>query len=185
MRHLLWLWWTQGPAQANDRAVIPPKVDLVIFSNAPKIGWGAHLLEFSNRRSLEKARSPRPYKLLGAGGSISASQSFCHLIKGNHVQFGLDNRTAVAYINRLGGTRSHHLKALTLHMWCYTLGRNMAISAIHFPGKWNFIADGKSRIFHDSIEWMQDRNLFKQITKHLGLPVVPGDPKKVLLFDET
>ena len=109
MRHLLWLWWTQGPAQANDRAVIPPKVDLVIFSNAPKIGWEAHLLEFSNRRSLERARSPRPYKLLGAGSSISASQSFCHLIKGNYVQFGLDNRTAVAYINRLGGTRSHHL----------------------------------------------------------------------------
>ena len=46
------------------------------------------------------------------------------------------------------------------------------ISAIHVPGKWNRIADGKSRIFHDSIEWMLDHNLFKQITKHLGLPFV-------------
>ena len=48
----------------------------------------------------------------------------------------------------------------------------MVISAIHVPGKWNRIADGKSRIFHDSIEWMLDHSLFKQITKHLGLPVV-------------
>ena len=48
----------------------------------------------------------------------------------------------------------------------------MVISAIHVPGKWNRIADGKSRIFHDLIEWMLDHSLFKQITKHLGLPVV-------------
>ena len=46
------------------------------------------------------------------------------------------------------------------------------ISAIHVPGKWNRIADGKSRIFHNLIEWMPDHNLFKQITKRLGLPVV-------------
>ena len=52
------------------------------------------------------------------------------------------------------------------------LDRNMVISAIHVPGKWNLIADGKFRIFHDSIEWMLDHNLFKQVTKHLGLPVV-------------
>ena len=40
-------WWTQGPAQANGRVIIPPKVDSVIFLDASKIGWGAHLLEFS------------------------------------------------------------------------------------------------------------------------------------------
>ena len=37
----------KGPAQANGRAIIPPKVDSVIFSDVSKIGWGAHLLEFS------------------------------------------------------------------------------------------------------------------------------------------
>ena len=31
------LWWTQGPAQANGRVIIPPKVDSVIFSDASKI----------------------------------------------------------------------------------------------------------------------------------------------------
>ena len=38
-----------------------------------------------------------------------APRAFLPLIKGSHVQFGLDNRTAVAYINRLGGTRSQHM----------------------------------------------------------------------------
>ena len=41
------LQWTQGPAQANGRVIIPTKVDSVIFSDASKIGWGAHLLEIS------------------------------------------------------------------------------------------------------------------------------------------
>ena len=40
-------WWTQGPAKANGRAIISPKLDLVIFSDASKVRWGAHLLEFS------------------------------------------------------------------------------------------------------------------------------------------
>ena len=99
-------------------------------------------------------------------------RAFLPLIKGSHVQFGLENCTAVAYINRLGSTRSQHLTALALDIWYYAPNRNMVVSAIHVPGKWNCIADGKSRIFHDSKEWMLDHNLFKQVTKHLGLPVV-------------
>ena len=101
-----------------------------------------------------------------------ALRAFLPLIKGSHVRFGLDNCTAVAYISRLEGTKSQHLTALAVDIWCYAPDRNMVISAIHVPGKWNRIADGKSRIFHDSIEWMLDHNLFKQITRHLGLPVV-------------
>ena len=125
-----------------------------------------------HRRSLERARSPKPLNYLELEAAFLALRAFLPLIKGSHIQFGLDNRTAVVYINWLGGTRSQHLTALTLDIRCYALDRNMVISAIHVPGKWNRIADGKSRIFYDSIEWMLDHNLFKQITKHLGLPAV-------------
>ena len=38
------LWWTQGPAQANGRVIIPLKLDSVIFSYALKIGWGSELI---------------------------------------------------------------------------------------------------------------------------------------------
>ena len=40
--------------------------------------------------------------------------SFLPLIKGNYVQLDLNNRTAVAHINRMRGTRSQHLTALAL-----------------------------------------------------------------------
>ena len=166
------LWWTQGPAQENGRVIVPPKVDSVIFSDASKIGWGAHLLQVSIGGCWKEPEALDHINYLELKAAYLALRAFLPLIRGNHVQFGLDNRTAVAYINWLGGTRSQHLTALALDIWCYALDRNMVISAIHVPGKWNCIADGKSRIFHDSIEWMLDHNLFKQVTKHLGLPVV-------------
>ena len=127
--------------------IIPPKVDSVIFSDASKIGWGAHLLKFSidGRGKELEALNHKNYSELEV--EFLALRAFLPLIKGSRVQFGLNNRTEVAYINRLGGTRSQHLTALALDIWCYTLERNMVISAIHVPGKWNHIADGKSRIF--------------------------------------
>ena len=52
-------------------------MDSIIFSDISKISWGAHLLEISTGRHWkELARGPRPFKLLGAGSSISGSQSF-------------------------------------------------------------------------------------------------------------
>ena len=166
------LWWTQSPAQANGRVIIPPKVDSVIFSDTTKIGWGAHLLEISIGGRWKELEALDHINYLELEAAFLTLRAFLALINGSHVQFGLDNHTAVAYINRLGGIGSQHLTALALDIWCYALDRNMIISAIHVPGKWNRIADGKSRIFHDSIEWMLDHNLFKQVTKHLGLPVV-------------
>ena len=42
-----------------------------------------------------------------------------------HVQICIDNRTAVAYINHLGGTRSLELNSIALKMWAWCLERNM------------------------------------------------------------
>ena len=166
------LWWTQGHAQANGRVIIPPKVDPVIFSDASKVGWGAHLLEINTGGRWKELEALNHINYLELEAEFQALRAFLSLIKGSHVQFDLGNHTAVAYINWLRGTRSQHLTALALDIWCYVPDRNMVISAIHVSGTWNHIADGKSRIFHDSIECMLDYSLFKQITKHLGLPIV-------------
>ena len=122
-------------------------MDSVIFLDASTIGWGAHLLEISIGR-WKKLEALDHINYLELEAAFLALRAFLPLIKGSHVQFGLDNCTAVAYINWLGGTRSQHLTAMALDIWCYALDKNMVMSAIHVPGKWNRIADGKSRIFH-------------------------------------
>ena len=138
-------------AEAKDRLIIPPKVDSVIFLDASKIGWGAQLQELSIRVRWKELEVLDHINYLDLEAAFLALRAFSPLIKGNHIQLGLDNCTAVAYINWLGGTRSQHLTALALDMWCYTLDRIMVISAIRILGKWNHMADRKSRTFHDSI----------------------------------
>ena len=64
------------------RVIIPPKVDSVIFFRCFNDRMGSSSSRNQHKRSLERAKSPRPYKLLGAGSSISGCQSFSASDKG-------------------------------------------------------------------------------------------------------
>ncbi|KAI8483727.1 hypothetical protein Bbelb_385190 [Branchiostoma belcheri] len=64
-----------------------------------------------------------------------------------HDLLRLDNATAVAYVNHVGGTRSPDLAALALEMWSWALERGLTLSATHVPGLTNTLADKCSRFF--------------------------------------
>ena len=80
-----------------------------------------------------------------------------------HVQICIDNRTVVAYINRLGGTRSLELNSIAVKMSAWCLERNMFLSALYVPGIMNKIADLLSHLKLESTEWMLSPRIFKQI----------------------
>ena len=58
----------------------------------------------------------------------------------------MDNRTAVFYVNRMGGTRSPVRSALTIQLWQWCLERNLSLSAEYLPGADNCIASGRRGI---------------------------------------
>ena len=61
-------------------------------------------------------------------------QSFCKNLSQAHMRIFIDNTTAVAYINNMGGTHSlecNHI-ARTIWLWCFE--RDLCISAAHLPG---------------------------------------------------
>ena len=66
------------------------------------------------------------------------------------VQLFLDNSTAIAYVNKVGGTRSRSFSAIASFIveWCES--RNIYILATHLPGVLNSIADRESRLTLDS-----------------------------------
>ena len=90
------LWWIQGPAEANGRVIIPPKVDSIIFLDASKIGWRAHLLEISIGGRWKELEALDHINYLELEAAFLALRAFLPLIKRNHAQFGLDIRTAVS-----------------------------------------------------------------------------------------
>lgn len=89
-----------------------------------------------------------------------------------HLKILMDNSTAVAYINKKGGTRSSQLAALALEIWAYCLSRHIWITAKHLPGQLNMEADYASRHFNNRTEWMLNHSIFQQITTRYYTPQV-------------
>ena len=71
-------------------------------------------------------------------------QSFAKERSGISVVLKIDNTTAVAYINRRGGTISPRLSQLAKNLWLWCMERNILFQAQHVPGMMNSIADTES-----------------------------------------
>ena len=78
----------------------------------------------------------------------------------------LDNQTAVAYINNLGGTVSTHTTKLARGFWMCCLWREILLTAQHLPGKENVKADMESRVMRDHSDCMLNLLVFQQILRH-------------------
>jgi len=97
-----------------------------------------------------------------------ALKSFLKDQQGVTVLLQLDNSTAVAYINNLGGTISPALTALARTLWLWALARDISITAQHIPGVSNTVADCESRMEGDRSDWMLSPQVFQRINDTLG-----------------
>lgn len=78
--------------------------------------------------------------------------------------------TAVAYINKMGGTKSPILTQVAKKIWEFCLSQQITITAEHLPGLQNQTADSESRkVFENSSNnWKLNTEVFSQITKLIG-----------------
>ena len=73
----------------------------------------------------------------------------------------LDNQTAVAYINHLGGTVSLQLVQLAKALWLWALQQEIMLSAQHIPGVTNQVADAESRVTGGRLDWKLSPRVFR------------------------
>ena len=103
---------------------------------------GAHLnLEKIGGRWIWEEKVDTHINMLELKAAFFALQAFLPQLKQQHIQFGIDNNTAVAYINKSGGTCSHRLTSLALEMWNFATERKLTLSAVYVPREENHIAD--------------------------------------------
>jgi hypothetical protein len=88
-----------------------------------------------------------------------------HSIHNQHIQVQIDNKSAVAYINHMGGTHSNAMDAIAKKIWSWALMRNNHISSVHIPEMENQQVDFLSRHFLDQTEWKLDPQIFRQFTR--------------------
>jgi hypothetical protein len=147
----------------NGKAISASIPDLIIYSDASLSGWGAALNGASASglwTSEDKSRHINELELLAA---LWALKSFTAGASNIAIQLMLDNRTAVAYVNKSGGTRSRNLCSIAARIaeWCED--RLLTVSAVYLPGALNILADRLSRMRPDVSDWMLDQSVFRQL----------------------
>ena len=69
-------WWITNIKRVNGTPIHPPATEMVITSDASKMGWGCHLRQSVNQRTLVKAGKRPPYQRLRAKSDLFSDTSF-------------------------------------------------------------------------------------------------------------
>jgi hypothetical protein len=161
-------FWTTNLSDHNGQLISPPPPDAVLFTDASDYGWGAVL--GSHRTGgrwslLEKRTSINVRELRAAMLGISAFQT---MLQGKSLLLRMDNQTAVAYVNKQGGTKSEMMTDQARGLFQVTEPLHITLSADYIPGVENTDADWMSRHTKDYSQWKLDPRVFLSLNKRFG-----------------
>jgi hypothetical protein len=160
-------WWSANITTCRAPIRIPDP-NLTLETDASNLGWGANLNGVSTGGPWAPSESIDFINVLELKAAFLGLQAFLKDHSDIHVRLLLDNTTAVAYVNNMGGCKSEACDdiARQIIFWCKQ--RGIWVSANYLPGICNTIADRESRVFHDGTEWMLDPSVLQDIFLRLG-----------------
>ena len=82
----------------------------------------------------------------------------------------VDNKVALVYLLKMGGTCNTELLKTSKSIWNYLLSHQITITAKYLPSRLNVRADWKSRNATGSYDWTLHQKVFLKITKVWGTP---------------
>lgn len=160
-------WWIQNISNAFKPIKVEPH-KLIIHTDASSEGWGAVSDSKSANGRWNDWESKLHINVLELKAALFGLKSLAADQLNTHVRLKIDNTTAVAYINNMGGCKSPGCNSVAREIWEWGIFRSVWISAEHLPGANNCLADKYSRIFDDNTEWTISFSLYKDITVQLA-----------------
>ena len=146
-------WWQEKLAQWNGKVLLCRQQTMIITSDASLQGWGAVC---NGTRTggpwshLEQGIHTNCLELLAA---TLVAKTFLKGQTGMSVLLQLDNQTAVAYIDNMGGTVFPQLMDLAKAHWMWALSNDIVLTAEYISGVANVVADAESRSMMDRTDW--------------------------------
>ena len=166
-------WWLQHTATLESAPWARFSPELIITSDASKLGWGAVCCGKRIGGRWKKAEKSEHINFLELQASFFALKIFAASWRNLDVLLELDNTSAVAYIRNLGGVKSCKLSDLACELHTWAGKRNIRIFATYRPGVLNEIADWESRnTTRESAEFSLDNTAAQQIFDKFGQPEV-------------
>ena len=165
-------WWFDNIMDSFANTKSGPKIDYVIHTDASQEGWGASdgsLSDINGRWSMgEQNMHINVLELKAIKLAIQSYLPLQHNVR--HIRIKSDNTTAIAYINKKGGSHNMLLNDMAVDIWETCRAWGAVISAAHIPGAHNVLADTASREFQDAAEWSIPQRTFSKIIKIFGKP---------------
>lgn len=168
-------WWSSpGIHKFNGHPLQGLPFDKTISTDASLIGWGATWSGTMIEDRWPPQEATSHIDLLELKTGYLGLQAFFSLQNSvpKRVLLQMDNSTAVAYVNKKGGTRSLSLSIQALEVWALILESGSWITAKHIQGTSKYIADAASRQFNSHSEWTLNENVFHQVMKRFYHPTV-------------
>lgn len=163
-------WWIDNIMHAS-RPVSLPMPSVTLQSDSSSKAWGGVCGKDTTGGNWSHSEKDKHINYLEIKAAWFTLQSFCNDLRDTHIQIQVDNTTAVAYINKMGG-KSSDCNAIARKLWLWAYDRNLVISATFLPGALNVVADYESRRDHDNTEWMLDRDVFSDLVHRWSEPEV-------------
>lgn len=163
------LWWKRSILSANN-PIRQNNFDLEIYTDASSIGWGAACEGEKIGGSWnieERAHHINYLELLAAFFGL---KSFANSRNQCHILLRIDNTTAIAYINRMGGVQYPHLNDIARKIWLWCEKRKIFLFASYIRSTENIDADFESR--NIDTEWELHTNAFRFIIQKFGKPEI-------------
>ena len=138
-------WWSLDLNLAPGQLFVTPPPSVAVQSDASTTGWGFVI----NSQTFKGQWSVKERKLHINLLELRVIEIVCRLcpdqIQGRTVRFLLDNSTAIAYLNKQGGTRSLHMMNETRQVFAALINLDVTPVACHIAGALNVLADLASR----------------------------------------
>ena len=164
VKHSLW-WWTHHPNLRRFRPIVPPSPEIVT-TDASQRGWGAHYQDHAVQGRWHFPAQGVVSNVLELRAAFQALLAFAPLLRGKSVLLRIDNKVAVAYIRRQGGTRSRTLSEEVRPIVEWAQVHLLDLNAVYVPAAQNVLADYLSRESLSNNEWSLNHRAFPLLRRH-------------------
>ncbi|XP_077257548.1 uncharacterized protein LOC143894793 [Temnothorax americanus] len=143
-----------------------------IFSDASTTGWGAFCEGNKARGFWTENERKWHINRLELKAALFAIKSFARDLRNCEILLRMDNTTAIAYVNKMGGVQHPNLHRIAKEIWQWCEVRNIWLVASYIKSEDNVEADQESRIKNIDTEWELADYAFRHAVKAFGDPKI-------------
>lgn len=165
------IWWLKIYHDPGIN-IIELNYQFEIFSDSSKDGWGAVCNSIRTRGYWGIKEKSLHINILELKAAYNAIKSFTKDLYNINLLIRVDNTTALAYINKMGGIRYKKLNKVAQKIWKYCEQQNIKIFASYINTKQNTVADSESRNNHYETEYELSQECFEKIGQVFKFPEI-------------